>query len=318
MLPEKPGSGVVNASEASQPHTTSGTRGITELQGKQHPAHRLHRSARWWGATVLTYGMLVAGALVMVVPFLFSLLTSFKTPQQFATTDPLSWPAPFTGQNYAEIFGGTTNVLVPIAITVQMVLVMTTVQLACSVLAAYAFARLRFPGKEAIFWAYLATLMVPAIVTMIPLYAMFSKAELNNTFIGLVLPFMLGSPYAIFLLRQNFQAVPQEILDAAKLDGAGHWRTLRSVMLPMNRPIIATLLLITVVSHWNSYLWPSMIAPKEEWRVLTVATQALQGQYTDNWTLIMAATTVALAPLIVLFVVFNKQIVSSLGISGLK
>lgn len=277
-----------------------------------------HRTPRWWFSVILTYLFLSAGAVIMLVPFLFSFMTSLKTKRQFDTTDPLTLPDPLTFDNYTALFGDRYDFIVPIAVTIQVVLVLTIGQMVFSTLAAYAFARLRFPGRETIFWMFVATLMVPPIVTMIPLYSMLAPMEMRNTFIGLVLPFMLGSPYAIFLLRQNFQAVPQEILDAAKLDGAGQWRTLWSIVLPMNRPILATLLLITVVTQWNNFLWPSIIAPASEWNVLTVATSALQTQFDGNWTLVMAATTIALAPLIVLFLIFNKQIVQSLGISGLK
>jgi sn-glycerol-3-phosphate-binding protein len=265
-----------------------------------------------------TYAVLLAGAAIMVVPFAYSVLTSLKSPEQFASTDPLAFPAPVTGENYSALFSGDRDFTVPLAVTVQVVAVLTVGQVVCSVLAAYAFARLRFPGRRALFWAYVATLMVPPIVTVIPLFSMLSQLGLRNTFAGLVAPFLLGSPYAIFLLRQNFQAIPQEVLDAATLDGAGHWRTLRSIVLPMNRPILAALTLITVVSQWNAFLWPSVIAPGRTWSVLTVATQALQEERSGNWTLVMAATTVALAPLVVLFLAFNRQIVAALGIGDVR
>lgn len=280
------------------------------------PKH--HRTPTWWFSVILTYLFLGAGALIMVIPFAFSVITSLKTPKQFNTTAPLTLPDPLTLDNYRSLFGEQYNFLVPIIITLQVVIALTIGQMLFSILAAYAFARLRFPGKDIIFWLYVATLMVPPIVTMIPLFSALAPLGLRNTFAGLVVPFLLGSPYAIFLLRQSFQSVPQEILDAAKLDGAGQWRTLRSIMLPMNKPIIATLLLITVVTQWNSFLWPSIIAPSEEWGVLTVATSGLQSEHSGNWTLVMAATTIALTPLIVLFLIFNKQIVRSLGVSGLK
>lgn len=155
-----------------------------------------------------TYAMLLAGAAIMVVPFAYSVLTSLKSPEQFASTDPLAFPAPVTGENYSALFSGDRDFTVPLAVTVQVVAVLTVGQVVCSVLAAYAFARLRFPGRRALFWAYVATLMVPPIVTVIPLFSMLSQLGLRNTFAGLVAPFLLGSPYAIFLLRQNFQAIP--------------------------------------------------------------------------------------------------------------
>ena len=282
------------------------------------PSSSARRRRQRWLSIAMTYLLLGAGALFMLVPFVFSVMTSLKTPEQFAATTPLTPPAPLTLENYTALFSGSHNFIVPLAVTAQMVVVLTLGQLTCSVLAAYAFARLNFPGREPLFWTFVATQMIPPIVTMIPLYSMLSEMGLRNTFAGLVVPFLLGSPYAIFLLRQSFQRMPQDVLDAAKLDGAGHLRTLLFIVLPMNKPILATLLLITVVSQWNSFLWPSIIAPSQEWSVLTVATQALQSQYAGNWTLVMAATTVALAPLVILFVVFHKQIVGSLGITGLK
>lgn len=270
------------------------------------------------GANVLTYAFLLAGALLMLGPFVFSVMTSLKTPKQFNTTLPLSAPDPATMENYVSLFGEKYNFIVPIAVTVQVVLVLVIGQMVSSILAAYAFARLRFPGRDVIFWLYVATLMIPAVVTIIPLFSMMTAWDLKNTFWGLVLPFMFGSPYAIFLLRENFRSTPSEILDAAEIDGAGILRRLWQIMVPMNKPILATLLLITVVTQWNNFMWPLIIAPKAEWNVITVATASLQSQYTGNWTLVMAATTIALAPLVTLFLIFQKQITSSLGVTGVR
>jgi len=270
------------------------------------------------GANLLTYLFLLAGALLMLGPFVFSVMTSLKTPKQFNTSLPLTLPDPVTTENYVSLFGERYNFIVPIAVTVQVVLVLVIGQMVSSILAAYAFARLEFRGRDTIFWLYIATLMIPAVVTIIPLFSMMTAWDLKNTFWGLVLPFMFGSPYAIFLLRENFRSTPSEILDAAEIDGAGIMRRLWQIMVPMNRPILATLLLITVVTQWNNFMWPLIIAPKAEWNVITVATASLQSQYTGNWTLVMAATTIALAPLVTLFVIFQKQITSSLGVTGMR
>lgn len=269
-------------------------------------------------ANAITYAFLLAGAVLMLAPFVFSVLTSLKTPRQFNTSSPLTAPAPATVENYVSLFGERYDFVVPIAVTAQVVLVLVVGQMLTSVLAAYAFAQLQFPGREAIFWVYLSTLMIPAVVTIIPLYSMMVSLGFKNSFAGLVVPFMFGSPYAIFLLRENFRSTPSDVLDAAKIDGAGVLRRLWQIMLPMNKPILATLLLITVVSQWNNFMWPLIIAPKTEWNVITVATAALQTQYNGNWTLVMAATTIALAPLVALFLIFQKQIVSSLGVTGVR
>lgn len=295
---------------------------MTSTAPRPHAPARPRRARSWTTsrllANTLTYAFLVAGALLMVGPFVFSVMTSIKTPRQFTTTSPLTLPDPASTENFTALFGEQYDFVVPIAVTAQVVAVLLVGQMVSSILAAYAFAQLRFPGREAIFWVYLSTLMIPAVVTIIPLYSLMTSLGLKNSFAGLVVPFLFGSPYAIFLLRENFRSTPSDVLDAARIDGAGVLRRLWQIMVPMNRPIIATLLLITVVSQWNNFMWPLVIAPNETWHVITVATAALQTQYAGNWTLVMAATTIALAPLVILFLVFQKQITSSLGVTGVR
>jgi multiple sugar transport system permease protein len=264
------------------------------------------------------YALLVAGALLTLGPYVLSVATSLKTSQQFARETPLTLPSPATIANYTALFSGRYDFVPPLAITVQVVVVILVGQLVCSVLAAYAFARVRFPGREALFWVYLATLMVPQVVTLVPLYTMFSQVGLRDTFWGIVLPTLLGSPYAIFLLREYFRGIPEDLISAARLDGAGTVRILRHVVVPMSRPILATLAIITIVTHWNNFLWPLIITSSDKWRVLTVATASLQSQYNGNWTLVMAATTVAMAPLVVLFLVFQRHVVRSISLTGLR
>jgi multiple sugar transport system permease protein len=264
------------------------------------------------------YALLLVGAVVTVAPFLLSLMTALKSPGQFASQTPLSLPSPVTGVNFTELFGGRYDFVSPVVVTAQVVAVVLVGQLTFSVLAAFAFARLRFPGREALFWVYLATLMVPAVVTIIPLYAMFTAAGLRNTFWGLVLPQVFGSPYAIFLLREYFRGIPEDLVSAARLDGCNTLQVLWHVVVPVSRPIIATLTIITVVSHWNNFLWPLVITSGPKWQTLTLATANLQSQYNGNWTLVMAATTVAIVPLLVLFLVFQRHVVRSITITGFK
>ncbi len=264
----------------------------------------------------LIYLGLSLGAVVMLVPFLLGLLTSFTSTQQFATGTPLSLPRPPTLSNYVDLAdAGFGRALV---VTALMTAVILLCQLTFSVLAAYAFARLDFPGRDALFWVYVATLMVPATVTVVPLYLMMAQMGLRNTFWALVLPFLFGSPYAIFLLREHFRSIPRDLINAARIDGANTLDVLVHVVLPASRPILVTLTLITVVSQWNSFLWPLVITSGSQWRVLTVATAGLQSQYNAQWTLVMAATTVAIVPLIALFLVFQRHIVRSIVVTGLK
>ncbi|GAA1051092.1 carbohydrate ABC transporter permease [Arthrobacter russicus] len=264
------------------------------------------------------YLLLLFGLLVTVAPFVLSVMTAFKTPEQFASESALRPPSPATGENFASLFGGERNFVAPIVVTAQVVGLVTVGQLLFSVLAAYAFARIEFRFRDGLFWLYLATLMVPQVVTIIPLYTLFSQLGIRNTFWALVLPFLFGSPYAIFLLREYFRSIPEDLISAARLDGAGTLRILRSIVVPLSRPILTTLTIITVVTHWNNFLWPLIITSGRTWQTVTVATAGLQSQYNGNWTLVMAATTVAIAPLLLLFAVFQKNIVSSIAITGFK
>jgi multiple sugar transport system permease protein len=262
------------------------------------------------------YAGLIAGAAITLVPFALGGLASLTSTQQFATRSPLGMPNPPTVANYTGLadagFGRA------IVVTGLMTAVVVIGQLTFSVLAAYAFARLAFWGRDVLFWVYIATLMVPPTVTVVPLYLMMAQVGLRNTFWALVLPFVFGSPYAIFLLRQYFRAIPNDLIKAARLDGANTLDVLAHVVVPASRPILVTLALITVVSQWNNFMWPLVITSGSKWRVLTVATAGLQSQYNAQWPLVMAATTVAIVPLMVLFIVFQRNIVRSIVVSGLK
>ena len=269
-------------------------------------------------ARLATYAVLVGGAVLTLGPLLLSLVTAVKTPRQFASASVLAPPVPVTGENFAVLFGPQFGFVAPAVVTLQVVLVILVGQLVFSVLAAYAFARMEFPGRDAVFWVYLATLMVPQVVTIIPLYAIMTAVGLRNTFWGLVLPYVFGSPYAIFLLREYFRGIPSDLLDAARLDGCGTLRTLWWVVVPVSRPILATLTIITVVTHWNNFLWPLVITTGRQWRTLTVATAGLQSQYNGNWTVVMAATTVAILPLLALFLVFQRHVIRSITVTGFR
>ena len=269
-----------------------------------------------WFSRAAIYACLAAGALITLIPFALGLLTSFTSTRQFATRSPLGIPNPPTLANYTALEGAGSGRA--IVVTALMTAIIVVGQLTFSVLAAYAFARLDFAGRDALFWVFIATLLVPPSVTVVPLYLMLAEAGLRNTFWALVLPFVFGSPYAIFLLRGYFRAIPADLIKAARIDGANTADVLLHVVVPASRPILVTLTLITVVSQWNNFMWPLVITSGSKWRVLTVATAGLQSQYNAQWTLVMAATTVAIVPLIALFIVFQRHIVRSIVISGLK
>lgn len=304
----------------SDPHAETSTApggGVAQTHGALfEEGQRPLRKRGVIGVAGIYVGLTIA-ALIMAFPFVFSFMTAFKTPRDFASHSPFAPPTSWTFESFGAVLGGRIDFASSIVTTLFVVIVLVVSQVTSSVLAAYAFARLQFPGRDFIFWLFLSTMMIPATVLVIPLYMMMAQTGFKNTFWGIVIPFMFAAPYAVFLLRENFRGIPQEIIDAARIDGASQMKILTRVVVPMSTPILATLTLITVVSQWNSFMWPRIIASQSP-QVITVATASLQSQYNANWTYVMSATTIALVPLIILFVAFQKQIVSSIALTGLK
>lgn len=265
---------------------------------------------------LLSYAVLLVGCLFALFPYLLTLLTAFKGPGQLFQTLPWEPGIPPSvaafGRLFASGFGGylLNTVVVTVVITVGQIIFAT--------LAAYAFARIEFPGRDVLFWVYLSTLMVPPVVTMIPLYLMMQRAGLVDTWAGLVLPTIFGTPYAIFLLRQFFRTIPADLEDAARIDGAGRLRTLLTIILPLSKPILVTVTTMAVVGSWNSFLWPLIITSSEDKRLLSVGIALFKSEIGVDYNAVMAGSLIALAPLLVLFVFFQRFIVRSVAVTGLK
>ena len=287
------------------------------MTAKNMRAQRVAPGQRQSAAGVVTtYASLLLAALVTLVPFVLAVITAFTPKLQFAR-EGLTIPSPPTLDNFAALGNLRLDFTQAFWVTVAVVIVVSIGQIVFSITAAYAFARMRFPGREALFWVVLATLMVPQAVTVIPLYVMFAGMGLPGTFEGLVLPYLFGSSYAVFLLREQFRQISEELIDAMRIDGQGTLGILTRLVVPLSRPTLVTLLLITVVTHWNNFMWPLMIG-RNRIHVLTTAAASLQEQYSNNTTLVMAAAVLAMLPLIVLFVIFQRQIVRSIRITGFR
>jgi multiple sugar transport system permease protein len=277
------------------------------------------RNSRQVARKTVFYVILVLGAVISLFPYWLALLTSLKTSNTLFVGPPWSLPVAPTLQNYVTVFSqyGFPRYLLN---TILFTVVVTLGQLVFSTLAAYSFARMKFPGRDIIFWLYLATMMVPNIVTLIPLFVLMSKLNWVNTFYGLVAPYILGTPFGIFLMRQFFSTIPKDLESSARIDGAGTMRILWNIMLPLCRPIMGTLAVITFVQAWNNFLWPLIITNTQDQQVLTVGIVAsFQSQFGAQWNLMMAATFIALGPLLLLFFTFQKHIVRSIQIgAGIK
>ncbi|WP_410648857.1 carbohydrate ABC transporter permease [Amycolatopsis sp. cmx-4-54] len=262
------------------------------------------------------YATLIIGAAMSVFPYWLIVSTAVKPRGELFEAAPWAPPSSPTLENLGALLG--SDFAQSILNTFIFVTVLTVGQLIFTTLAAYAFARLDFRGRDSLFWLYLATLMVPNVVTLIPLFLIMRELDLVNSWYGLVAPYVFGTPYGIFLMRQFFRSIPREIEEAARVDGAGHLTILWRIILPLSRPILATLAIVTVISSWNNFLWPLIITSSEDTRVVTVAIAALRSEIGIDYTRMMAGSLLTLLPMLLVFVFFQRYIVRSVALTGLK
>lgn len=266
---------------------------------------------------VAFYACLVVIGAVFVAPYVLALFGALKPSTDLASTSPWTPPHSFYLGNFTTVLF-SDGFLRYLENTIGVTVVLTIGQVAFGVLAAYAFARLEFPGRGGLFSLYLATLMVPNVVTMVPLYTMMRQFGLTDTYWAIFLPYVLGTPYTIFLMRQYFRSLPSEMFAAARIDGCSEWQILVRILIPMSRPIIVTATLIAFVFGWNNFLWPLIVTDTQAHQTLTVGLAALQSAFSDQWNLVLAGSLVALVPLLIIFVVFQKQIVRSIQLTGVN
>lgn len=275
---------------------------------------RARRRARRTPLAVLgIYLGLAAAAAIALLPFALSLMTAFARDP--ARRSPLAPPDPWPPDSLGAVLGDPADLAGAARTTLAAVVVVTCAQVASSVLAAYAFAQLRFPGREPLFRLFLVAMTIPTTALVVPLYLMAAAAGLRNTFWGVVVPFMLASPGAVLLLRESFRSVPRELIDAARIDGAGHMRILTRIVIPAARPTLAALTLITAVNQWNSFMWPRIIANQRP-RVVTVAAAALQFHHNAGRAHMMAAAAVVLIPVVVLLLALRRRVDAVVALTG--
>ncbi|HEV7812909.1 MAG TPA: carbohydrate ABC transporter permease [Leifsonia sp.] len=266
-------------------------------------------------AKVSLYAALIVGALIMVFPFIWTLVTSVS-PGASLTTTPKLIPDNPSLAPYAELFQRVPFGQV-ILNSVLIAVVSTVFQLVTSSMAAYVFARMPFRGRGAIFVLYLATLMIPFQVLIVPLFVEMKSLGLINTYVGAILP-TIASAFGVFLLRQAISTVPYELDQAATLDGAGHFRVFFQIVLPLVRPALATLAVFGFLNTWNSFLWPLIILRDPAMQTLPVALSSLQGQFSTQWDVLMAGSVVSIIPMFALYVFAQKYIVQGVAGAGLK
>jgi ABC-type sugar transport system, permease component len=265
--------------------------------------------------SVLLHAVIIAGAAVMFFPFLWTVVTSL-TPGAGLSFTPSLIPTDPSLEAYARLFQERPFARIVLN-SLGLAVVTTLVQLFTSATAAYAFSRLPFRGRGVVFAIYLATMMIPLQVLIVPLFVELKALGLINTYLGALLP-TFASAFGIFLLRQAVNQVPRELDEAATLDGAGHFRIFASIILPNIRPALATLTVFAFMGSWNSFLWPLVVLRKPELQTLPVALAGLQGQYTTAWDVVMAGSVVSILPMLALYLFAQRYVVQGVASSGIK
>ncbi|MCM3535395.1 carbohydrate ABC transporter permease [Cellulosimicrobium funkei] len=316
--------------------TTTAPAPVATPTGLAHPepAPR-RRRRRTTPGRVLGWVVLALLLVVTLFPFYWMLRTALSTNAALpgGAADPL--PVGFSGEGFRRALGLATaqesladggsgaSMDFPryLLNSVVVATLVTVCQVFFSAMAAYAFARLRWPGRDAVYAVFLAGLMVPTIFTLLPNFLLVRDLGLLDTLPGIALPTMLMTPFAVFFLRQFFAGISFEIEEAAKLDGAGRFRTFFTIVLPMASPAVVTLAVLTYITAWNDYLWPLLVSQSDDSRVLTLALgifRAQSPQASPDWAGLMAATLLAALPMLLLFLAFAKRIVNSIGFTGIK
>lgn len=270
------------------------------------------RAGTWW-----IYLLLILGILLMVGPFLWMLLGSLKTQAEFLVSPPTFLPDAATADNYERLFTQLdfprfffNSSLVAICVTVGNVLF-------CPMLG-YALAKLQWRGKRLVMALVLATLMVPAGITLIPNFVLMANLGLVNTYPGLILPFLVG-PFGVFLTRQFMYGIPDELLEAARIDGANEWRTFWQVVIPLTIPVLATLGILTFLASWNSFIYPLVMAQEPEMYTLPVALATFAtGDHQSDHGMLMAGSVVLVVPVLIIFILFQRWITEGIATTGLK
>lgn len=270
------------------------------------------RNGHWW-----LYVILALALVVVIAPFVWMVLGSFKGEGELRQIPPTWWPEKASLDNYTQLFSRLSFGTYFLNSTIVAVVVTAGNLLFCSMLG-YALAMLEFRGKKIIFAAVMTTLMIPGVVTFVPLFVLVANVGLVDSLPGLFLPFLVG-PFGVFLMRQFILGLPKDLLDAGRVDGAGELRIFRQIILPLCGPALATLGILTFLGSWNNFLWPLVVAQSETHYTLPVALALYStGQNSTNYGLLLAGATVVIIPILVVFLIFQRRFIEGIATTGIK
>ena len=255
-------------------------------------------------------------AVVSMIPFLWMISTSLKT-QGAVMTIPIQWiPEEPTLQAYVDVFT-TFSFARTVGNSLFIAVTYTGVTLLSSSMAAFAFTKIHFRGNDLLLKIYLATMMIPTQVTMIPLFVVMNRLGLINSYSSVIMP-SLFRPFAVFMLVQQMRTIPQDFLDAARIDGANTFQVFRKVALPMCKPTLATLMVTTFMESWNDYLWPLLMLTDRSKMTLPIALATLTGQYNPQYALLMAGSLISMIPIIIIYILAQRSFQYGMMAGGIK
>ena len=264
------------------------------------------------------YLILIPASLVMILPFVWMVLGSFKTGREIRQVPPTFFPEDFTLDNYRTILADEDLPLSLFYRNSAIIAVVNVIQvLFTSALFGYIFAKFDFPGKKVIFWFIMATMMIPFQVTMIPGYLILARLNLINKLWGLIIPAALDA-FGIFLFRQFALSIPNELIDAARVDGASEFRIFRSIVLYQLGPALATFGMLTFMFNWNAYLWPLIVLTEQRVRTLPIILTWYSNQHSQQLHLTMAASVLVILPVLFIFILSQRWIVKGITLTGIK
>lgn len=289
---------------------------VATTKGTAGPVEDTSRTVRIAG-TVLLYLAVTVGALVMVMPFAWMLLGSVKDLGQLYRVPPNWIPDPFVFQNYANAWTSVPFDTGYINSTIITVTVVLANLLTCS-MAAYAFARIEFPFRHVLFILFLATLMVPEQVTIIPLYIIIKNLGLIDTLMSLIIPYALFNAFGVFLLRQFIKGLPIDLEEAAIVDGANRWTIYWRIIMPLIRPALAAFGIFTFLFQWNNFFRPLIFLNSIENYTVPLAINFFRGQYATDFALLMAGSAISIVPVLIVYIIGQRHIIEGIATTGLK
>lgn len=264
---------------------------------------------------LLVTSVLAIGGFIVSIPFIWMVLSSFKSEREARTMPPTFWPEEFTFEHYINLFANLN--FGTYFINTLIIVAFAALGLLFNTMAGYGFAKFKFKGREVVFLAVLATMMIPAQVAMIPVYLILNQMSLTNTMAGIILPGLIAA-FNIFLIRQFMTTIPNDLIESARIDGAREFRIFFQIIVPLSKPVLAVQAILTFVGAWNSFLWPLIVANEQSLYTLSVGLALLRGQHASSFALQMAGATVMVIPVLILFIFVQRYIVEGFNTTGIK